>query len=294
MATVQANGIDIEFEEQGEGEPLLLVMGLGGQLIDWNDEFVAQLADAGYRVIRFDNRDSGLSTEMEGEPLTRRQMLRLMATRRRPDTGYLLSDMARDAVGVLDVLGIESAHIVGVSMGGMIAQTMAIEHPARVRSLTSIMSTTGDRRRGRVHRSLMVKAARMPEPSIETALDSGVEMWRMISGSEFDEAATRESVQRAVDRSFRPQGTGRQMAAIMASPDRTRGLQRLAVPTLVIHGLMDKLVQPSGGVATARAVPGSRLVMFPEMGHDLPRSRWSEIIEEIARIASRAASAPVA
>ena len=293
MASVQTNGITIEYDERGEGEPLLLVMGLGGQLIDWHDDFVDLLADAGFRVIRFDNRDSGLSAELQGDPPTRRQIVRMIATRRRPTAPYLLTDMARDGVGLLDVLGIHAAHVVGMSMGGMIAQTMAIEHPARVRSLTSVMSTTGDRRRGRIHRSLMVKAARLPEPSVENAVDNGVQMFRLIGGSEFDEGAVRDAVQRAVARSFRPAGTGRQMAAILASPDRTPALRRVTAPTLVIHGLMDKLVQPSGGMATARAVPGSRLVMYPEMGHDLPRSRWAEIIEEIRRNAARATTAHV-
>lgn len=289
MAAVDANGITIEYDIRGSGtgEPLLLVMGLGGQLTDWPSDFVDLLVDEGFRVIRLDNRDAGLSTSFDWEPPTVAKMAAMSLTRRAPDVGYHLRDMATDAACVLDVLGIGSAHVVGASMGGMIAQTMAIQHPARVRSLTSIMSTTGDRKAGRPERRLLAKAARLPPPSRETAVDRAVQMFKLIGGGEFDETEFRARAAANVARSYRPEGTARQLTAIMAAPDRTAALSRVNAPTLVVHGLVDPLVRPSGGVATAEAIPGSRLVMYPGMGHDLPRSRWSELVAAISRNAQR-------
>jgi pimeloyl-ACP methyl ester carboxylesterase len=291
MASIAANGITIEYDERGEGEPLLLVMGLGGQLTDWPEEFVDLLAVQGFHVIRFDNRDAGLSTEFDWEPPSIARAAAMMATRRRPRAGYLLRDMADDAAGLLDALHIPSAHVVGISMGGMIAQTMAIHHPDKVRSLTSIMSNTGDRRRGRVHPRLLAKMARLPRPTPQNALERASTVFRWVSGPGFDADAHRRLAAANIERSFRPLGTARQMTAIMASPDRTADLMRVTAPTLVIHGLLDPLVRPSGGHATANAIPGSRLVMYPDMGHDLPRTRWPEIVDAIARNARRA-SAP--
>jgi pimeloyl-ACP methyl ester carboxylesterase len=288
MAQVQANGITIEYEERGEGEPLLLVMGLGGQLVDWPEGFVDLLVAQGFRVIQFDNRDSGLSTEFLWEPPTVARMAALMASRRRPKAGYLLRDMADDAAGLLDALGIDAAHVVGMSMGGMIAQTLAIHHPRRVRSLVSVMSNTGDRRRGGVEARLLAKIGRLPAPTPENAIDRSVTMFTLISGPEFDVEEFRPRAERAVARSFRPKGTARQMTAIMASPNRTAALRHVQAPTLVIHGLVDPLVKPSGGVATAKAIPGSRLLMYPDMGHDLPKARWPEMADAIARNARRA------
>jgi pimeloyl-ACP methyl ester carboxylesterase len=287
MASVSANGITLEFDERGVGEPLLSVMGLGGQLVDWPDGFVDELAGRGFRVIRFDNRDIGLSTECSGTPPTTSQIARAVLLRRPIPATYDLADMARDAIGLLDALEVESAHVVGMSMGGMIAQTMAIEHPAKVRSLTSIMSTTGSRRVGRPKLSLIGRFARRPVPTRATAVDIGVETLRAIGGPTFDPVETRRLVEASVARSFRPAGTARQTAAIMASPDRTAALRRLEIPTLVIHGMLDPLVQPSGGHATAEAVPGSRLLMFNDMAHDLPPTRWSEMADAIAANAAR-------
>ena len=287
MASVEANGITLEFDERGSGEPLLVIMGLGGQLVDWPDGFVDELVLRGFRVIRFDNRDIGLSTEFTAAPPTTSEIARAVLLRRPIPAEYLLGDMARDAVGLLDALGVEGAHVVGMSMGGMIAQTLAIDDPTRVRSLTSIMSTTGNRRVGRPKLSLIRRFARRPVPTRETAVDIGVETLRAISGPAFDPVETRRLVTASVSRSFRPAGTARQTAAIMGSPDRTVGLRRLAVPTLVIHGMLDPLVRPSGGLATAKAVPGSRLLMFNDMAHDLPRPRWSEIADAIAANAAR-------
>jgi pimeloyl-ACP methyl ester carboxylesterase len=288
MPLVQSNGITIEYHERGEGEPLLLVMGLGGQLIDWPQGFVDELVAHGFRVISFDNRDAGLSTEFEGPPPTRRQLAKAVLLRRPLASHYKLGDMARDGIGVLDALGIDSAHVVGMSMGGMIAQEIAIEHPERVRSLTSIMSTTGNPRVGRPKLRLVRKAMRRKQPTLENAIDLSLETFRDICGPTFDADEFRVLAQRSISRSFRPDGTSRQLAAIIASPDRTDALGRLQVPTLVIHGMLDPLVQPSGGIATARAIPGAKLVMYNDMAHDLPHTRWKEIADEVAAIAARA------
>lgn len=288
MTSVQANGITIEYEEQGSGEPLLLVMGLGGQLTDWPQEFVDMIADRGFRVIRLDNRDSGLSTEFAGPPPTTWQLAKAVLFRRRLASEYLLDDMASDATELLTELEIDSAHVVGISMGGMIGQTIAIEHPERARSLTSIMSTTGDRRVGQPKMRIVAKFLRRKPATRETAIDEAVETFREICGPTFDEAEFRQMAMASIERSFRPVGTARQLAAVIASGDRTDQLRRLDVPTLIVHGLLDPLVRPTGGIATANAVPGSRLVMFNDMAHDLPSTRWAEMADEIAQNAARA------
>ncbi len=288
MTAIAANGITIEYESRGEGDPLLLVMGLGGQLIDWPEEFVDGLVAAGFRVISFDNRDIGLSTEFTWEAPSQVKAVLGSLVRRPVKSEYRLSDMAADAVGLLDALEVGSAHVVGISMGGMIAQTVAIEHADRVRSLTSIMSNTGSRRHGKIAPKLLTKLARLPAPTRETAVERSVETFRLVSGPHFDESEQRLIAKRAVERSFRPQGAARQTTAIMAGPDRTPGLRRVTVPTLVVHGLADPLVRPSGGVATAKAVPGARLIMYPDMGHDLPRPRWADLTAEIRRTADLA------
>ena len=289
MAAVTANGITIEYEEHGEGEPLLLVMGLSGQLTDWPLGFVDELVTSGFRVIRFDNRDIGLSTEFTSVPPTTSQLAKAVLTRRPVPAEYRISDMAADAAGLLDALGIEQAHVVGMSMGGMITQALAIDHPSRVRSMTSIMSTTGNRRVGQPKLSLVRRFARRPAPTRDTAVDLGLETFRAISGPTFEEDEARQMVEAAVARSFRPASVGRQTAAIIASPDRTADLRRLRVPALVIHGLVDPLVRLSGGIATAAAIPGSRLLVFNDMAHDLPRTRWHEMADSIARTAALAA-----
>jgi pimeloyl-ACP methyl ester carboxylesterase len=288
MPIAEANGITIEYHERGEGEPMLLVMGLGGQLIDWPEGFVDELVGRGFRVVSFDNRDSGLSTEFAGPTPTRTELARAALTRRSTRSEYLLHDMARDAIGLLDVLGIDRAHIVGMSMGGMIAQEIAIEYPARVLSLTSIMSTTGDRRVGRPTWRVMSRIVRRELPTRDNAIDMSLETFREVCGPTFDPDEFRVLAEKAVARSFRPEGTLRQLAAILASPDRTARLRQLRVPALVIHGMLDTLVRPSGGIATARAIPNARLVMFNDMAHDLPRTRWKEIADEIVAIAAKA------
>ncbi|MGI9644478.1 MAG: alpha/beta fold hydrolase [Ilumatobacteraceae bacterium] len=288
MAAVDANGITIEYETIGSGEPLLLVMGLGGQLTDWPDDFVAELADQGFQVVVFDNRDAGLSTEFDWEPPTQWKSLAGALAKRPPKAEYHLNDMAADAAGLLDALEIDSAHVVGMSMGGMIGQQLTIDHPSRVRSLTSIMSNTGDGKNGRPAAKLMAKIARMEPPTRQNAAQRSVENFLLFSGPHYDREEHLLRAKVSVERSFRPVGVARQTAAIMASPDRTVGLGAVTAPTLVVHGMVDTLVKPSGGIATARAVPGSRLVMYPDMGHDLPRPRWTEMIAAIHRNAERA------
>ncbi len=289
MPAVESNGITIEYESTGDGEPLLLVMGLGGQLTDWHPDFVASLADAGFRVITFDNRDQGLSTEFDWKPPSQVKAYLGARTNRPVPVGYHLTDMADDAAGLLDVLGIERAHVVGMSMGGMIAQTIAIHYPDRVLSLTSVMSNTGDLKNGLPTNALAAKIARLGRPeTVEEGVDRAVQLWEWISGPEYDADEIRQRATFSLKRAFRPQGTERQSAAIMAAEDRTDALGAVTAPTLVVHGMLDPLVKPSGGVATSMAIPGSRLVMYPDMGHDLPRSRWTEIIDEIRRNADRA------
>ncbi len=308
MTAADLGTITIEYEITGEGTPMLLVMGLGSQLIHWPDEFVDQLADRGFQVIRYDNRDMGLSTQIDAEVPRLGRTVASLVSKRLARSAYVLADMADDGAQLLDHLGIDAAHVVGVSMGGMIAQSIAIGHPDKVLSLTSIMSNTGDRRNGRPALGLLAKMSRLldrsPKPMPDTVTDnmtdnitgqmmgqmmeSAVAIARLISGPHFDEAHERLTIQRAFDRSYTPEGMLRQMLAISASPDRTRQLRALDVPTLVVHGLVDPLVRPSGGVATARAIPGSRLLMFPDMAHDLPRNRWGEVIDAITTNAARA------
>ena len=288
MTAAQANGITIEYDVHGDGEPMLLVMGLGSQLIAWPIEFVERLVDQGFKVIRFDNRDVGLSTKMSTPPPTRRQVFTAMFNRRFAHSAYDLGDMADDAAGLLDHLGIERAHVVGVSMGGMIGQTLAIRHSRRVASLTSIMSNTGDRRRGRIHPALLRRLPSLMSRSPDDAISNGIEVFRLISGPHFDATAMRALTEEAFLRSYDADGLARQAMAVAASPDRTWDLRQVSAPTLVIHGLVDRLVLPSGGIATAMAIPGSRLVMYPDMGHDLPRPRWDEVIGEIVENTRRA------
>lgn len=288
MPQVEANGITLEYEATGEGEPLLLIMGLAGQLIDWSDEFVDHFVERGFRVIRHDNRDAGLSTEFDWPTPTRAAIARAMLRRRPVEAGYTVDDMADDAAGLLDALEIEQAHVVGMSMGGMIAQSLTINHGHKVASLTSVMSNTGDRKHGGVNKRVLVKLARAKPPTKETAAEAGTEMYSLWAGSAWDRAEHLEGAKRAIERSYRPAGVERQTAAIAASPDRTEHLRRVTAPTLVIHGLEDKLVLPSGGVATANAIPGSRLLMFPDMGHDIPRTRHDEIADAILSNARRA------
>jgi pimeloyl-ACP methyl ester carboxylesterase len=292
MAAASVNGITLEYDVHGapDADPLLLVMGLGGQLIGWPLGFVEALVDRGFRVVRFDNRDIGLSTKVDAPAPTRRQMMVGLMAPRFAKSAYTLADMADDAAGLLDHLGVDRAHVVGASMGGMIAQTIAIRHPGRVASLTSIMSNTSDRRHGRISARLLRKLPRFMNRPPEDAVRTSVEVARLTAGTQFDETAALAAATAAYERHYDPAGVARQAMAIAASPDRTDALAGVTAPTLVIHGLVDPLVRPSGGIATAKAVPGARLLMYPDMGHDLPVQRWDEVVAEIAMNASRAQS----
>jgi pimeloyl-ACP methyl ester carboxylesterase len=287
MPTAPANGIELFYVDEGDpgGVPLLLVTGLAAQLTSWPQPLVDDLVSRGFRAIRPDNRDAGLSTQMDGR---RGDIFEVMAD---PSTApYLLSDMAADCVGLLDHLGIGQAHAVGLSMGGMIAQTIAIEHPARIRSLASIMSTTGAWEVGQPTPEAMMAVLTPAPTEREAVLARGVEIAAII-GSKTHPMAPDEIRERsgaAYDRAFRPQGSARQLAAILASGDRTKALRRLKVPTVVIHGLQDALIQSDGGRATAAAVPGAELIELADMGHDLPAHLWPVIADAIEKNARRA------
>jgi pimeloyl-ACP methyl ester carboxylesterase len=280
--------VELVYETIGDptGEPLLLVMGLGMQLIHWDRELCELFAERGFRVIRFDNRDAGLSTKIDA-PVP--NVMRLMAglPARVP---YLLGDMASDAFGLLDHLEIERAHVVGTSMGGMIAQTMAIERPERVLSLGSMLSTTGDRRVGtpklRVWSVLMRRA---PNDRTEY-IRYFMRVFKMIGSPAYpgDTERVRELAGATYDRCHDPAATARQLAAILASGSRTAGLHGLDVPAVVIHGRRDPLVPVRGGIATAKAIPGAELITIPGMGHDMPRELWPTFVDAIARNADRA------
>lgn len=281
MPRTQANGIEIEYDEHGRpgDPPVLLIMGLSAQMVAWDEEFVALLADHGLRVIRFDNRDIGLSTWFDdaGVPDPAAGGL--------PAPAYSLADMAADAAGLLDALGIDRAHIVGASMGGMIAQTFAIAYPQRTRTLTSIFSNTGDPDSGQPRPGLAEQLFMTAAPqSREEAIEMSVAGSRLIAspGYPFDEDRWRERAAAAYDRAHHPAGVLRQALAVLTQPDRTADLARLAVPTLVIHGDADPLVDPSGGRATAAAVPGAELWMVPGMGHDIPPDLFAEMAGRIA------------
>ena len=284
------SGITLEYERQGSGEPLLLVMGLAGQLTDWPVEFVERLVEAGFDVIRFDNRDSGLSTMTDWQPPSRRRAVISMLLRRPvKDVGYTVDDMADDAAGLLDQLEIDAAHVVGMSMGGMISQALTIRHPDKVRSLCSVMSNTGDRKNGNISPKL-IRAMGIPrEPNKATAVEDAQKLWRNISGDHYDETETARRTEASVERSWAPYGVMRQTAAIAGSADRTDALASVVAPTLVIHGIKDLLVAPSGGIATAAAVAGSRLLMFPDMGHNLPEPRQDEMVAAIVANTGRGA-----
>jgi pimeloyl-ACP methyl ester carboxylesterase len=286
-----ANGIELAYQEMGDpdGEPLLLVMGLATQMIAWPEEFCSSLADRGFRVVRFDNRDIGRSTKLSSAGIPSR--IDMMAGRR-ASAAYLLRDMARDTVGLMDHLGFDSAHLVGASMGGMIVQTTAIEHSERVRSLVSIMSNTGSRWSGTPSIKTYGVLLGKPPKSREEIVKRGVKTFKVIGspGFRFDEERIRDVAARSYDRGHSAAGVLRQLHAITASGDRTAGLKQLDVPATVIHGSRDPLVKPSGGRATASAIPGARLLMIDGMGHDLPREIWPQVVEAIAANAARAES----
>jgi pimeloyl-ACP methyl ester carboxylesterase len=286
--TAKANGIDIAYETFGDASKpaLLLVMGLGAQMIAWDDDFVQKLVDRGFYVIRYDNRDVGLSSKIEGGP---RPDVAAATKGDSSSASYTLDEMADDGIALLDALGIAKAHIVGASMGGMIVQAMAIRHPEHVLSVASIMSTTGNRAVGQPTPEAMAALTSPPPTSREEAMDNAIRSTGIIApGVAINEAKVREAAGRAYDRSFYPVGMARQLVGIMASPDRTEGLKGVKAPTVVIHGEADTLVTPSGGKATAEAIPGAKLVMVPNMGHNLPEQAVPTVVDAIVENAQRA------
>ena len=291
MPNVRANGITIEYDTFGNSaDPtVLMIMGLGTQMIAWDVDLCEQIAAHGFHVVRFDNRDVGLSEKIEGGP--RPDVLAAM----QGDTSsasYTLSDMAADAAGLLDELGVQRAHIVGASMGGMIAQTFAIEYPERTLSLCSMMSTTGEAGVGAPHPHVVpILLGPRPQSRAE-AEDRAEEAVRAFGskGLEVDWERVRRRAGESFDRCFYPVGFARQLVAIIASGDRTERLSQLDVPTVVIHGTDDALVDPSGGQATAKAIPNAELIEIEGMGHDLPLGAWPTIVDAVARNAKAAAA----
>lgn len=287
------DGIEIAYQEIGdpEAEPLLLIMGLATQMLGWEEPFCAMLAERGFRVVRFDNRDIGHSTKIEAAGLPRRADMLLGRRRTAP---YLLRDMANDTVGLMDHLRIEAAHLVGASMGGMIAQTVAIRRPERARSLVSIMSSTGSRWLGLPTWKAFGTLFARPRAGREEAIEQAVRIFRTIGSPAYpmDEARLRELAGASYDRSHSRAGIARQLHAITASGDRTAALRTLRLPATVIHGASDPLIRPAAGRATARVIPGARLRTIEGMGHDFPPELWPLFVEEIAATAARA-GAPV-
>ena len=288
-----SHGVTIEFESLGpdNGEPMLWIMGFTAQMTAWPDELLKSFVDAGFRVIRFDNRDCGLSTKFDGVVAdTDAVTAAVMMGETPPPVPYTLSDMAQDALGVLDHLGIDKAHIIGASMGGMIAQTFAIEHPHRTISLTSIMSMPGDIAYGTPTTEALTTLVSPPPTDRAAYIESAANWAVWCSKKHFDLDEAKARAAREYDRSFYPEGAHRQMAAIYASGDRSDSLRALNIPTLVIHGTDDTLITPSGGERTAELIPQARLLMVQDMGHDLPAPLWPLLVEEISSHA-RGASA---
>ncbi len=291
----RANGIELCYEIFGEAsaEPLLLIMGLGAQMIHWPDDFCRQLAARGFRVIRFDNRDIGHSTKLSGgKRLSPIELLKLRFFRIPVAAPYRLHDMAQDTVALMDALSVKSAHVVGASMGGMIAQEMAISFPQRLRSLTSIMSTTGDPKVPPPSREAAAVLMAPPPATKEEYFARYAQTWKILRAGHFpeDEALDREHAERTYARGLNPAGVGRQLRAILASGSRKERLRAVKVPALVIHGTADPLVHPAGGRDTAASIPGAKLVMIEGMGHALPIQMWPEIIDAIAAHARGAAA----
>jgi pimeloyl-ACP methyl ester carboxylesterase len=294
MPRAQANGVELEYEVVGDpaARPLLLIQGLGAQLVSIEEGFCAELADRGFMVIRFDNRDVGLSSRLDGaEP----PALAAVFEGDRSSLAYTLEDMADDAAGLLEAIGVPSAHLAGISLGGMVAQLLAIRHPARVRSLASIMSTTGDRRVGRpsaegagvLFTPMPAERDRYLEQAVQNAMTGSAG-----TAFPFDAAAVRRAAARGYDRAYDPGGVARQLAAALGATDRTEALRSLRVPTLVVHGNADKIVGVDGGEATAAAVPGARLLRIPGLGHELPRGVWATVADAIAENAAREPPGP--
>jgi pimeloyl-ACP methyl ester carboxylesterase len=293
MPKAKANNIEIEYDTFGDpsSKPLLLIMGLGAQMIRWEEEFCEKLVEHGFYVIRFDNRDVGLSTKFDeaGEPDLMKLYMQV-AKGEKIESLYTLNDMADDAVGLLTALNIDKAHICGASMGGMIAQTIAYRHPSRVLSLTSIMSSTGNPDLPRPKPEALKVLIQNPPTEREAIIEYGVNSLRIIHGTgfPFDEERARKSVIASYDRSkYRP-GYSRQLAATLATGNRTHNLSSISLPTLVIHGSEDPLLSPEGGKDTADAIPGAELLIIEGMGHSIPLEVWPHVMDAITNNASKA------
>jgi len=292
---VRANSIDLCYEIFGDASamPMLLIMGLGAQMIMWDDDFCRQLASRGFRVIRFDNRDIGKSSRLSGgKRLTPLELLKLRFLKIPVAAPYRLRDMAEDTIGLMDALGIKSAHLVGASMGGMIAQEVAISFPARVRSLTSIMSTTGNPRIPPPTREAAAMLMAAPPATRDEYIARFAQTWKILRVGSFpdDEARDRSRAERNFERGLNPAGVGRQLRAILASGSRKERLRTVRAPTLVIHGTVDPLVRPEGGKDTAASIPGAKLLMVEGMGHALPLPMWPQVIDAIDKHAHAASA----
>jgi pimeloyl-ACP methyl ester carboxylesterase len=272
------------------GEPLLLVMGLGGPMTWWDNELCVLLAAEGFYVVRYDNRDTGRSSRIRVR-VKRSQLVRAFGGRK-VRAPYSMSDLAGDAVALMDHLGLASAHVAGISMGGMIAQTVAVEHPKRVRSLTSIMSTTGRRTVGWQDPRLIPALVAPRKPGRESYVATSVAFWDVIGSPGYPADRDRLTARagETFDRGYSASGVMRQMMAILQQPDRTPRLRSLRVPALVVHGMADRMVHVSGGRSTAAAIPGAELVLVDGMGHDLPPALFDTLVEAIARTADRASA----
>jgi pimeloyl-ACP methyl ester carboxylesterase len=282
-------GITLVYETFGvrTDPPVLLIMGMGSQLLSWQEGFCQELVARHLFVVRFDNRDVGLATHLHSAPPP--DLAALLAGD--PSTApYTLWDLADDAADLIEGLGLGSAHVVGASLGWTIGQVLAVEHPARVRSLTSMMATTGDPTVGQWTEEALAELAVQTEPTREAMIERDLRINRVVGSPAFPtpEAELRERAGRAFDRSFDPDGGVRQFAAFLASPDRTADLARVVAPTLVIHGAADPLISVSGGRATAAAIPGAELHVIEGMGHDLPHQLWPEFADQIAALVRRA------
>lgn len=300
MTQIRANGIAIEYDEAGpkDGPAFLLINGFGTQMTSWPDEFRDGIAKAGYRTIRFDNRDVGLSQKFDGIIPEIPAVMKAVAEGRKVPAPYVLNDMADDAAALLDALGVESAHVAGASMGGMIAQTVALRHPRKVRSLISLMSTTSDpslpRSSPEAQEALM---SRPPSTSRADVIEHTVKARRAYASTKYpaDDAWLRQRIGEIYDRSYYPEGTQRQWAAIVGSPPRTQGLKTLRVPTLVLHGSVDTLIRPEAGKHTAECIPGAELHIIEGWGHDMTQSAapvlLSYVLPFMARVEERRAEA---
>lgn len=286
MAQMKENGVVLEYDERGpkDGAPILLIMGFGSQMTSWPEEFPQGLADAGLRVIRFDNRDVGLSQKWDGILPDMQKVQAQLAAGQKPDVPYVLADMAADAAGLLDELGIASAHILGASMGGMIAQLVALDHPAKARSLISVFSTTSDPSLPRSTPEAMAALTGKPASNDkDTVVAHSIKGRRAYASTAypFDEARLAALIGANYDRSFYPEGTARHWSAIMASPPRTERLKRLAVPALVLHGTADTLIPCAAGRHTAECIPGARYREIEGWGHDIPVGVIPVLFDEI-------------